>query len=218
MAHEGNPAGSLRTNRGRHRRRRDSIGTPRALRCECCLAALDYAHGLDENADDQIPDALEEPPRRIVHAGDHQVRRSCLECGQTITSGSRCGRCRSVFEREVRGTPSERGYTSAWRAIVAAVLREHRARFGNLCPGWQRPAHTTTKLVGDHIIPLLAGGLNVRSNCQPLCVRCNARKSGHYDGPRQPGEGTPRTVSSATAITAPRRKRTLTAPRQTWIA
>jgi 5-methylcytosine-specific restriction protein A len=75
-----------------------------------------------------------------------------------------------------RGSASQRGYTSKYRAVARAVVAEHRASHGDYCPGWGVPAHGAQDLTVDHVIPLAAGGTHERSNLRVLCRACNSRK------------------------------------------
>ncbi len=138
------------------------------------------------------------------------MRKPCLRCGRPVTEGSRCTRCQSAYEVR-RGSPAERGYTREWRQIVAEVLATHRALYGDSCPGWQRPAHPASDLVGDHIISLANGGQSIRENCGALCVRCNGAK-GRANGtdPSPPAISRPVTTTQQ----ARRRRRE---PQQVWI-
>jgi 5-methylcytosine-specific restriction protein A len=58
-------------------------------------------------------------------------------------------------------------------------VANHRQVYGEWCPGYRVPAHTTepaNPLTGDHIQPLARGGTSTADNVQVLCRQCNARK------------------------------------------
>lgn len=93
--------------------------------------------------------------------------RPCLDCGRP-TSGSRCPAHQRDYERR-RGTPAERGYDKAWRALVANAI--------SLTP-WCCECGSTDDLTGDHIVPLSKGGRSVASNVRVLCRSCNSSKGG----------------------------------------
>lgn len=76
-----------------------------------------------------------------------------------------------------RPSASRRGYGRGWQAVTRDAVATHRRVFGDTCPGWERPAHWSADLTGDHVIPISAGGLSTRANVQVLCRACNARKS-----------------------------------------
>ena len=106
----------------------------------------------------------------------HKLRTTCIDCGAIIDEGTRCGGCSSKYEKEVRGTPAERGYDAGWVALRVEVVREWVQAHGWVCPGYKRPAHPVAELEGDHIIPLAEGGTSTKDNCGVLCPSCNARK------------------------------------------
>ena len=111
-------------------------------------------------------------------------RRPCLDCGQLHRNASRCPRCQTRHEQvfsQLRGTASERGYGHRWRRLAARILAEHRAAYGNVCPGWMREPHRAEVLTVDHIIPRAVGGSDERSNLQVLCRVCNSTKHTHVD-------------------------------------
>lgn len=144
------------------------------------------------------------------------MKRPCLDCGKAIAGGSRCARCQRVYIRDVRGTPAQRGYDPAWRALSAQVLREWRARHGSWCPGWQCPPHQSDDLTCDHIVPLDAGGTNTRDNVSVLCRVCQGRKGNRqYPNPPPQTQRRPTTQDAA----ARRRRRGQPPPQQqVWIA
>ena len=96
-----------------------------------------------------------------------------------------CVRCRS--SRPPDGPSPRSGYkpgayhgpgrSKAERNRRAAVVEEHRRRFGEWCPGWGVPPHAVTppnRLSGDHTIPRAEGG--EASYLRVICVSCNARR------------------------------------------
>lgn len=112
------------------------------------------------------------------------TRRPCLDCGELHLNPSRCPACQRRYDRardEARGSASARGYGYRWRRLTARILAEHRAAYGNVCPGWMREPHRAEVLTVDHIIPRAAGGSDERSNLQVLCRVCNSTKHTHVD-------------------------------------
>ncbi|MGW3024790.1 HNH endonuclease [Streptomyces sp. NPDC001221] len=116
-------------------------------------------------------------------------KRPCLRCGRLTTNPSRCDYHQAEFNAQrqaqrdaVRGSASQRGYDSSYRRVRAKVLAEHRARYGDWCPGWGVPAHVSADLTVDHVTPLAAGGANSRSNMRVLCRSCNSRRGSKPDG------------------------------------
>lgn len=144
-----------------------------------------------------------------------KLRAPCIDCGAPIEKGSRCIRCQSAYERNLRGTPAERGYGKEWRALVTQVLREWRAVRGDLCPGLpgRVPPHPATDLVGDHIIAMADGGpaLPGRAGVGVLCVRCNSKKGGGQHVGSLGSAAMPR-LSTTTHT-----RRQARPPRQVWI-
>ena len=57
----------------------------------------------------------------------------------------------------------------------ADAVAAHRARYGNVCPGFQRPPHRATDLTAQHADALVLGG----APDQPLTVLCRACNSRH---------------------------------------
>jgi 5-methylcytosine-specific restriction protein A len=108
--------------------------------------------------------------------------RPCLDCGTLTRNPSRCDEHQGAWQRRreaARGTSTQRGYTTAWRHIAEAAVAQHRATYGDWCPGWQVPGHEASDLTADHILPKARGGSDDPSNVQVLCRGCNARKHAH---------------------------------------
>jgi 5-methylcytosine-specific restriction protein A len=104
----------------------------------------------------------------------------CLDCRELTRNGSRCKRCQQKLLKNIdnrRGTTTQRGYGSTWRKTAATAVASHRQQYGDVCPGWNRPAHPATDLTGDHRIPKAAGGTDEPSNVQVLCRSCNSAKN-----------------------------------------
>jgi len=105
--------------------------------------------------------------------------RPCLDCGTLTRNPSRCDEHQAAWEARrnaQRGTSAQRGYTNPWRRTAEAAVAQHRATYGDWCPGWQVPAHQAADLTADHIVPKARGGSDDPSNVQVLCRRCNTRK------------------------------------------
>jgi hypothetical protein len=62
-------------------------------------------------------------------------------------------------------------YRGSWRRSAEKVLKAHRARFGDYCPGWRVAPHRAVDLVVDHDVG-------------PLCRRCNGSKAAIEDKAR----------------------------------
>lgn len=105
--------------------------------------------------------------------------RPCLRCKRLTSNPSRCNRCDADYQavrNAQRGSAHQRGYTSRYRSLARTVVAEHVRLHGHACPGWQVPAHESSDLTVDHIIPLARGGTHDRSNMRVLCRGCNSRK------------------------------------------
>ncbi|HEX2298333.1 MAG TPA: HNH endonuclease [Pseudonocardiaceae bacterium] len=104
-----------------------------------------------------------------------RAQRPCLDCGR-LSHGSRCPRCAQLVERKrTTGKRQRRPYTAAERTRRAAAVAEHRALYGDRCPGWRRPEHYATDLTADHVIPVAAGGAE-DGQLSVLCRSCNGAK------------------------------------------
>ena len=75
---------------------------------------------------------------------------------------------------------------SQWYWDRKRVVEEHRARFGDVCPGWRRKPHRvnpeTNPLTCDHIRPRSKGGPDEGWNYQVLCRQCNSAKKNRTRG------------------------------------
>lgn len=96
----------------------------------------------------------------------------CIGCGNPTTNGSRCIDCNRGFRRAVRNPAYD---DPRWRKRRTRDLAEHRAKHGDICPGYKRPPHPASRLTDDHIDPLALGG-DLLGPTQILCDSCNTRK------------------------------------------
>lgn len=58
-----------------------------------------------------------------------------------------------------------------------AAVAQHRAQYGNVCPGWRRLEHEATDLTADHPVAVADGG-DESAALEVLCRSCNAAKGG----------------------------------------
>lgn len=106
-------------------------------------------------------------------------RRPCLDCGRLTRNPSRCDEHQAAWQsrqEQLRGSATQRGYGSQWQRVARAAVAQHRAVYGDWCPGWQVPAHASTDLTADHVVPLARGGSSTAENTRVLCRSCNSRK------------------------------------------
>ena len=106
-------------------------------------------------------------------------RRPCLVCSTLTRNASRCDRCQAAWQHrqdQIRGSAHQRGYGTAWRKTAAAAVAQHKAQYGDWCPGWGAPAHAASDLTADHRVPKAHGGTDEPHNIQVLCRSCNSRK------------------------------------------
>lgn len=97
------------------------------------------------------------------------MNRYCIVdgCHAIVSKGARC-------PAHLLPRPTN---SHSWRQLRNRLVRDHVARYGWSCPGWQRDPHPATDLQGDHRRPLRYGGaLLDAGNVAILCKSCNARK------------------------------------------
>lgn len=105
------------------------------------------------------------------------VARRCLDCrgkfypGRDGASQSRC-QLHSKDSRPRR----QKSYTNKEKERRKAVVMEHIKRYGYVCPGYERSAHSVGEgtLTADHILPQSKFGTATALGV--LCRSCNARK------------------------------------------
>jgi 5-methylcytosine-specific restriction protein A len=100
----------------------------------------------------------------------------CVGCARVhIPEGmpyNKCDACRKAKERE---KSRHRRRTLAERQRRQDLVAEHVRLKGWVCPGWNRPAHPSTDLTADHVIPQAAGAA-ADSAIRVLCRSCNASR------------------------------------------
>lgn len=105
--------------------------------------------------------------------------RPCLDCGRLTRNPSRCDEHQAAWQArqdQLRGSATQRGYDSQWQRTAKAAVAAHRAAHGDWCPGHGVPAHQSSDLTADHIVPKARGGSDSAENVAVLCRSCNARK------------------------------------------
>lgn len=101
--------------------------------------------------------------------------RPCLTCG-ALSPGPRCPTHTRITERErTQSKRVRRPYTHSERVRRAAVVAEHRATQGDVCPGWRRLPHPAQDLTADHPHAVGAGG-HEQQSLTVLCRSCNSAK------------------------------------------
>lgn len=98
-------------------------------------------------------------------------------CPHPATYRGRCKTHAAQHEAHQRRTVPTKiiGRNSKERQRRATAVAQHRARYGNICPGFQRPPHPATDLTAQHTDALILGG----STEQPLTVLCRSCNSRH---------------------------------------
>ncbi|WP_245796084.1 HNH endonuclease [Actinacidiphila alni] len=106
-------------------------------------------------------------------------KRPCLDCGTLTTNRSRCDTHQAAWQarqNQRRGSATQRGYGSQWARTASQAVQDHRAEYGDWCPGWGVLPHHATDLTGDHIVAKANGGSDNPDNVAVLCRACNSRK------------------------------------------
>lgn len=98
----------------------------------------------------------------------------CARCGEPTYSAAVPPMHRTCRPRSP-GRPSESWAERKRRAATVAAWRE---LYGDVCPGWQRPAHAAgpdNPLTADHVEPWARTGRE-DTELGVLCRSCNGRK------------------------------------------
>lgn len=104
----------------------------------------------------------------FVTSGVDMPLKPCLDCG-ALSPNSRCpAHTRAQTQRYDQAKRIRRPHTHAEDVRRAKAVAEHRAQFGDWCPGYNRPPHLSTDLTADHPIAVARGG----AEDQPLTVLC----------------------------------------------
>jgi len=133
-----------------------------------------------------LPEGARRERALSVWAVNAMPMRICNDCGK-LSHGTRCDPCATVKRRasNARYRPHAQrrpGYGSAERERRAATVAAWRQAYGELCPGWQRPAHMAdpkdNPLTADHLQSVRSGGMEA-GPLGVLCRSCNSRKGSH---------------------------------------
>lgn len=94
-----------------------------------------------------------------------------------VATGSRCPACATTVETERTRRKRQRRpqATASETRRRAAAVADWVAVRGWVCPGWQCPAHPSTDLTADHVIPYAVSGTE-DGPLTVLCRPCNGRK------------------------------------------
>lgn len=98
----------------------------------------------------------------------------CADCGRPCNGK----RCRPCFLRSLPPRVDRPAYSWAERKRRKHVVETHRAQYGDVCPGWQIPAHPVAhgdKLTADHVTPYAISG-DEGGPLAVLCGKCNSAK------------------------------------------
>ena len=96
--------------------------------------------------------------------------RLCAGCGE-LTSSRWCADCEPVRP------PSPSSLAARDRAELLRrkeAVAQHQRRFGDWCPGWERPGHPSSDLTAAHSVAVATGGKHSRLTV--LCRSCNSRQ------------------------------------------
>lgn len=94
------------------------------------------------------------------------MKRPCLRCGSPTLRRRYCGVCQPT------PAPLNRTHAEAKRRKAAVLL--HVLEHGWWCPGYGVPAHSSTDLTADHLVPRVDGGEH--GPIRILCRGCNSRR------------------------------------------
>jgi 5-methylcytosine-specific restriction protein A len=105
------------------------------------------------------------------------LKRPCLGCGRLGRWRTRCPRCQASIDRRKAAARPDLHADAAERCRRRLAVAEHRARYGDWCPGYSeppgRPAHPSADLTADH-----AGMVGLgHPGSGPLVVRCRSCNS-----------------------------------------
>jgi 5-methylcytosine-specific restriction endonuclease McrA len=109
--------------------------------------------------------------RRMLPRGRFQRRRGKPEPEAKVAFKSWCRECEAPY-RAARAARRRARVVGRYTAGDVQVLYERQR---GLCVVCGRDFRVTRYHV-DHVVPLAKGGLNVASNLQLLCPRCNLKK------------------------------------------
>lgn len=106
------------------------------------------------------------------------TKRVCAQPGCPAMQAERlCATHRAERDRYQRQTtPTKVTRTWSEQQRRKRVVDEHRARYGNWCPGYLTAPHTDEDLTADHVIPIDRGG-DPHGALSVLCRSCNSRKA-----------------------------------------
>jgi 5-methylcytosine-specific restriction endonuclease McrA len=97
--------------------------------------------------------------------------RSCIQCGETIPSGSRCRACR--LPRTPKSTKGHFRNTARWQRLRTKCITAQN---------WCLDCQATTQLEADHVLPasLFPEFVFEILNLTTRCRSCNARRQNTY--------------------------------------